>query len=51
MPKEGANSEIRYLGKGAKPEVCMWAGANLKSDRVDHESDGIIMFEKVLCKL
>lgn len=39
MPKDGANSEIRYLGKGAKPEVWVWAGANLRSDHVDHESD------------
>ena len=34
MPKEGAE-----LGKRAPPDAWMWARANLRSDRVDHESD------------
>lgn len=39
MVKEGANSEIRDLGKGATSDAWMWAGANFRSDHVDHDSD------------
>lgn len=56
MPKEGANGEMRELGTGAPPDAWMWAGANLGSDRVDHEGDtgqclaGCFLSCRVQCK-
>lgn len=51
MLKEATNSKIRNLGKRAAPEVWVCDGVNLKSDPIDHETDGIIMLEKVVCKM
>lgn len=51
MLEEATNSKIRNLGKRAAPEVWVCARANLKSDPTDHETDGIIMLGKVVCKL